>query len=55
MITQEDINKQIINIGPDEFISINELSNLISNKLKFNKPSIYVNERPLEVKSLLFI
>lgn len=51
MITQEDINKQIINIGPDEeFISINELSNLISNKLKFNKPPIYVNERPLEVK-----
>ena len=41
---------QIINIGPDEeFVTINDLYYLISNKLKFNKEPLYVESRPNEV------
>tara|TARA_B100000989_G_scaffold286584_1_gene255344 strand:- start:542 stop:1552 length:1011 start_codon:yes stop_codon:yes gene_type:complete len=51
MILDKNVKNQVINIGPDEeFVTINELSNLISNKLKFNQPPIYVTDRPLEVK-----
>ena len=51
MIHSKKVVNEIINIGPDEeFVSINELSNLITNKLKFNKSPIYVDERPLEIK-----
>ena len=42
---------ETINIGPDEeFISINELFRLISNKLKFNQEPTYYPDRPNEVK-----
>ena len=45
-----DIKSEIVNIGPDEeFISINELYSLISNKLHFNKGPVYDTERPNEV------
>ena len=45
------INEEIFNIGPDEeTISINDLYDMISNKLKFNLPPIYVKDRPNEVK-----
>ena len=51
MIHSKEVVNEVINIGPDEeFVSMNELCNMITNKLKFNKPPIYVNERPLEVK-----
>ena len=41
---------EIINIGPDEeFITINELAEKISNQLKFNLNPIYVKGRPQEV------
>ena len=41
---------QIINIGPDdEFITINELANLIGNLLTFNVNPIYKKGRPKEV------
>ena len=41
---------QIINIGPDdEFITINELANLVGNLLTFNVNPIYKKERPKEV------
>ncbi len=44
------ISSQIVNIGPDEeFITINDLYHLISNKLKFNEEPIYDNARPNEV------
>jgi len=44
------IKSETINIGPDEeFISINELYNLISNKLHFNKGPVYDQKRPNEV------
>jgi UDP-glucose 4-epimerase len=51
LITDPDIKSQVINIGPDEeFISINELYRLLSNKLKFNLAPKYLEERPNEVK-----
>jgi len=51
LITDPNIVSQVINIGPDEeFISINELYGLLSNKLKFNLEPKYVEDRPNEVK-----
>jgi UDP-glucose 4-epimerase len=51
MLTDPKITYQNINIGPDkEVISINELFNKLSNKLKFNKEPIYFKDRPNEVK-----
>ena len=45
-----EVKSQIVNIGPDEeFISINDLYEMISNKLKFNKEPIYDKARPNEV------
>ena len=46
-----NVISEIVNIGPDEeFVSINELFKILSNKLQFNKSAIYENERPNEVK-----
>ena len=40
----------MVNIGPDEnFITINELYNILSNKLK-QSPAEYFPDRPNEVK-----
>ncbi len=51
MMFDKNVVKQIINIGPDEnFISINELFSLISNKLCYNGKPIYRKDRPNEVK-----
>ena len=51
LITNSNIKSEIINIGPDEeYISINELYEKISNKLKFNKDPKFVPPRPNEVK-----
>jgi UDP-glucose 4-epimerase len=51
MLTDPKITYQTLNIGPDkEVISINELFNKLSNKLKFNKEPIYLKDRPKEVK-----
>ena len=52
MVTDKKINKETFNIGPgkENYITINKLSELISNKLQFNMPPIYVKERPREVK-----
>jgi UDP-glucose 4-epimerase len=51
LITDPKIVSQTINIGPDEeFISINELYKLISNKLQFNLEPKYLDDRPNEVK-----
>ena len=50
MATNRDVVGQIINIGPDEeFITINELAEKISNQLKFNLNPTYVKGRPQEV------
>lgn len=54
MITDEDIKSEIINIGPEEnYITINELFEKISNKLQFNENPIYYEDRPNEVKHAL--
>ena len=50
LVFSKKANKQIINIGPDEeFVSINELANLIGNLLAFNVNPIYKKDRPQEV------
>ena len=47
----KNINSELINIGPDEnYITINELYQVISNKLKFNLEPQYFEDRPNEVK-----
>ena len=51
LITDKNIVSQTVNIGPDEeFISINELFEIVSNKLKFNEGPEYYSDRPNEVK-----
>ena len=51
LLTDPKIISQVVNIGPDEeYISINDLFVLLSNKLKFNLEPKYVEERPNEVK-----
>ena len=51
LITDPNIVSQIVNIGPDEeFTSINELYHLLSNKLKFNLPPLFLEDRPNEVR-----
>ena len=51
MLFDKNINRQVINIGPDEnYITINELYEILSNKLKFNLPAKYYEDRPNEVK-----
>jgi len=51
LLTDPKITSQVVNIGPDEeFISINELYRLLSNKLKFNLEPKYLEDRPNEVK-----
>ena len=51
LLTDPNIVSQIVNIGPDEeFITINELYKLLSNKLKFNLEPMYLKDRPNEVK-----
>jgi UDP-glucose 4-epimerase len=51
LLTDKNIVSEIVNIGPDEeFISINELYRLLSNKLKFNLDPKYLEDRPNEVK-----
>ena len=51
LLTDPKIVSQVVNIGPDEeYISINELYRLLSNKLKFNLEPKYLADRPNEVK-----
>ena len=51
MLLDPNIKSEIINIGPDEeFISINHLYEILSNKIGFNQKPIYVEDRPNEVK-----
>ena len=54
LIRNKKIKSEIFNIGPDEdSISINELYEILSNKLQFNKTAQYVEERPNEVKNAI--
>jgi UDP-glucose 4-epimerase len=51
MLDRKDLNKQIVNIGPDEeFVTINKIAELCSNITGINLPPIYKPGRPREVK-----
>ena len=51
MLDQQNLNKQIINIGPDEeFVSINDIAKICSNLTGSNLNPIYKKDRPREVK-----
>jgi len=51
MLDQKNVNKQIINIGPDEeVVTINKVSEICSNITGNNLKPIYKKDRPREVK-----
>ena len=51
MLDKKSLNKQIINIGPDEeLVTINKVAELCSNITGINLPPIYKKDRPKEVK-----
>jgi len=51
MLDQKNLNKQIINIGPDEeFVTINKIAEICSNVTGSNLKPIYKKDRPREVK-----
>ena len=51
MVDQKNLNKQIINIGPDEeFVTINKVAEICSNITRTNLKPIYKKDRPQEVK-----
>ena len=51
MLDQKNLNKQIINIGPDEeFVTINKIAEICSNITGSNLKPIYKKNRPREVK-----
>jgi len=51
VVTLDGLNKEIINIGPDEeYITINMLAQTISEIIGFDLNPIYLDKRPLEVK-----
>tara|TARA_B100000378_G_scaffold228015_1_gene192370 strand:- start:343 stop:999 length:657 start_codon:yes stop_codon:yes gene_type:complete len=52
MLDQKNLNKQIVNIGPDEeFVTINKVSEICSNIIRSNLKPIYKEDRPQEVKN----
>jgi UDP-glucose 4-epimerase len=54
MMDQKNLNKEIINIGPDEeFVTINKVAEICSNLTGFNSKPIYKKDRPREVKHAL--
>ena len=51
MLSQKNLNKKIINIGPDEeFVTINKVAEICSNITRTNLSPIYKPSRPREVK-----
>ncbi|MDC0344043.1 NAD-dependent epimerase/dehydratase family protein [Pelagibacteraceae bacterium] len=51
MLDQKNLNKEIINIGPDEeFVTINKIAEICSNITGVNLNPIYKKDRPKEVK-----
>ena len=51
MLDQKNLNRQIVNIGPDEeYVTINEISDICSNITGSNLKPIYKKDRPREVK-----
>jgi UDP-glucose 4-epimerase len=51
MLDQKNLNKEIINIGPDEeFVTINKIAEICSNITRTNLSPVYRPDRPREVK-----
>lgn len=51
LLMNQNIKSEIVNIGPDEeYVSINELFNMLSNKIGFNQKPLYYADRPNEIK-----
>tara|TARA_B100000780_G_C21056475_1_gene424456 strand:+ start:75 stop:416 length:342 start_codon:yes stop_codon:yes gene_type:complete len=51
MLDDKKLNKEIINIGPDEeFVTINKVAEICSNITGVNLEPIYKKDRPQEVK-----
>ena len=51
MLDQKNLNKEIVNIGPDEeFVTINKIAEICSNVTGVNLNPIYKKDRPKEVK-----
>ena len=51
LMLDPNVKSEVVNIGPDEeFVTIKELFEKISNKLKFNEDPVYYPDRPNEVK-----
>ena len=51
MLDQENLNKEIVNIGPDEeFVSVNKVVEICSNITGLNLQAIHKEDRPREVK-----
>ena len=51
MALDKNINKEIINIGPDEEdVTINELAEMVANEIGFNGKPLHLSGRPKEVK-----
>ena len=51
MMDQQNLNKEIINIGPDEeFVTINKIAEICSNLTGVNLQPIHKKDRPQEVK-----
>jgi len=51
LMFEKNIKSEIVNIGPEKnYVTINDLFKIISNKLKYNKEPVYVPDRPNEVK-----
>lgn len=51
LLLDPNIKSEIVNIGPDEdYISVNQLCETITNKLGFNQKPIYVAKRLTELK-----
>ncbi len=54
MLDQKNLNRQIINIGPDEeFVTINKVAEICTNLTGVNLKPIYKKDRPREVKHAL--
>ena len=51
MALDKNINKEIINVGPDEEdVTINELAEMVANEIGFNGKPLHLSDRPKEVK-----
>ena len=54
MLDQKNLNKEIINVGPDEeFVTINKVAEICSNLTGVNLKPIFKKDRPREVKHAL--